>query len=152
MILSWLLAITATPVLGKLILRPASDSSGDPYDKFLFRVHRAFLEFCMRYRLMTIVVVIGMFVLSLFGLSMVKKIFFPSSTAMYFIADELRKRPDVKNITSFIGQGSLRFMLTYSPPDFDSAFSELMVEINDGGSPQEVLAWCWHISPLTFSL
>ena len=160
MLLSWLLAITATPVFGSLMLKPAGESSGDPYDKLLFRIYRAFLEFCMRYRLITIAVVIGIFVLSLFGLSMVEKVFFPSSTAMYFVADlwqregtsinsqremtekladELSKRPDIKNITSFIGQGSLRFMLTYSPPDSYSAFSELMIELKDGGNPKEVL-------------
>ena len=87
MLLSWLLAITATPVLGKLMLKPAGESSGDPYDKWLFRVYRAFLEACMRYRFVTIAVVIGMFVFSLLGLSMVEKVFFPSSTAMYFVAD-----------------------------------------------------------------
>ena len=166
MLLSWLLAITATPVLGDLMLKPAGDSSGDPYDKFLFRAYRAFLEACMRYRLITIAVVIGIFAFSLMGLSTVEKVFFPSSTAMYFVADlwqregtsinsqremterlaqELSKRPDVKNITSFIGSGSLRFMLTYSPPDSDSAFSELMIEIKNGGDPQEVLRYTQNI-------
>ena len=168
MLLSWLLAITATPVFGSLMLKPAGESSGDPYDKWLFRVYRAFLEACMRYRFITIAVVIGIFVLSLFGLSMVEKVFFASSTAMYFVADlwqregtsinsqremtekladELSKRPDIKNITSFIGQGSLRFMLTYSPPDSDSAFSELMIELKDGGNPKEVLREPHRIYP-----
>lgn len=159
MILSWVLAITATPVLGSLMLKP-SQQEGDPYDKFLFRAYRAFLECCLRYRLITMSVVLGMFVFSLFALTMVEKVFFPPSTAMYFVADLwqregtsinsqremterlaeiLEKRPDVKNITSFIGSGSLRFMLTYSPPDSDSAFSELLVEVKEGRDPKSVL-------------
>ncbi|MBR0168697.1 MAG: efflux RND transporter permease subunit, partial [Synergistaceae bacterium] len=159
MILSWVLAITATPVLGSLMLKP-SKQEGDPYDKFLFRAYRAFLEGCLRYRLITMSVVLGMFVFSLFALTMVEKVFFPPSTAMYFVADLwqregtsinsqremterlaeiLAKRPDVKNITSFIGSGSLRFMLTYSPPDSDSAFSELLIEVKEGGDPKSVL-------------
>lgn len=159
MILSWVLAITATPVLGSLMLKP-SRQEGDPYDKFLFRAYRTFLEGCLRYRLITMFVVLGMFVFSLFALSMVEKVFFPPSTAMYFVADLwqregtsinsqremterlaeiLEKRPDVKNITSFIGSGSLRFMLTYSPPDSDSAFSELLIEVKEGGDPKSVL-------------
>ena len=90
----------------------------------------------------------------------VEKTFFPSSTAMYFVADLweregtsintqrdlteklseiLRKRPDIKNVTSTIGGGNLRFMLTYSPPDSDSSFSELLVEIKEGGNPKEIL-------------
>lgn len=159
MILSWVMAITAAPVLGNLMLKPSAQE-GDPYDKPLFRMYRAFLELCLRFRMITLAVVLGMFALALVGLSMVEKVFFPSSTAMYFVADMwqregtsinvqrdmteklasvLRERPDVKNVTSFVGSGSLRFMLTYSPPDSDSAFSELLVEIKDGGDPKAVL-------------
>ncbi len=160
MMLSWLLAITATPVIGNLMLKPASQS-GDPYNSFLFRAYRAFLEGCLHRRLMTIAVVGIMFAFSLITLiTSVEKVFFPSSTAMYFVADlwqregtsinvqrdmteklaeRLRKRPDIKNITSTIGSGNLRFMLTYSPPDSNNSFSELLVEVNPGGNPQEIL-------------
>ncbi|MBQ8691881.1 MAG: efflux RND transporter permease subunit, partial [Synergistaceae bacterium] len=162
MILSWLLAITATPVIGNLMLKPANQQSGDPYNSFLFRAYRAFLEGCLRRRFMTIAVVIIIFAFSLVTLATsIEKIFFPSSTAMYFVADlwqregtsinaqrdmteqlaeRLLKRPDIKNITSTIGSGNLRFMLTYSPPDSDNAFSELLVEVKDGGDPQAILA------------
>ena len=160
MMLSWLLAITATPVIGNLMLKPASQS-GDPYNSFLFRAYRAFLEGFLHRRLMTIAVVGIMFAFSLITLiTSVEKVFFPSSTAMYFVADlwqregtsinvqrdmteklaeRLRKRPDIKNITSTIGSGNLRFMLTYSPPDSNNSFSELLVEVNPGGDPQEIL-------------
>ncbi len=161
MLLSWILAISATPVFGKLMLKPAKQE-GDPYNSFLFRVYRGFLEGCLRNRFLTVVIVVVMFAFSLLTLmTAVEKIFFPSSTAMYFVADlwqgegtsinsqrdmteklaeRLSKRPDIKNITSFVGSGSLRFMLTYSPPDSDNSFSELLVEVKDGGNPQEVLA------------
>ena len=161
MLLSWVLAITATPVFGDLMLKPAKQQ-GDPYGSFLFRAYKSLLEACLRNRFMTIAIVIGMFAFSLFTLvTFVEKVFFPSSTAMYFVADlwqregtsinaqkdttqklaeRLLKRPDVKNVTSTIGEGNLRFMLTYSPPDSDSAFSELLVEVKEGGNPQKVLA------------
>ena len=160
MMLSWLFAITATPVIGNLMLKPASQS-GDPYNSLLFRAYRAFLEGCLHRRLLTISVVGIMFAFSLVTLvTSIEKVFFPSSTAMYFVADLwqregtsinvqrdmtekiselLRKRPDVKNVTSTIGGGNLRFMLTYSPPDSDNSFSELLVEVKEGGDPQEIL-------------
>ena len=159
--LSWLFAITATPVIGNVMLKPAKQSSGDPYDSFLFRAYRGFLEFCLRKRLMTIAVVVIVFAFSLVTLiTSVEKVFFPSSTAMYFVADlwqregtsinvqrdmteklseRLRQNPDIKNVTSTIGSGNLRFMLTYSPPDSDNAFSELLVEVKEGGDPQALL-------------
>ena len=161
MMLSWLLAVTATPVLGNVMLKPPKQSGADPYNSFLFRAYRAFLEGCLHHRMMTIVVVVIMFAFSLITLiTAVEKVFFPSSTAMYFVADlwqregtsiniqrdmteqlaeRLRKRPDIKNVTSTIGSGNLRFMLTYSPPDGDNAFSELLVEVKPGGDPQEIL-------------
>ena len=161
MMLSWLLAITATPVFGNLMLKPASQSGGDPYNSFLFRAYRAFLEGCLHRRLLTIAVVVIMFAFSLITLmTSVEKVFFPSSTAMYFVADlwqregtsinsqrditeqladRLQKNPHIKNVTSTIGSGNLRFMLTYSPPDSDNAFSELLVEVKPGGDPKELL-------------
>ena len=161
MMLSWLLAITATPVIGNLMLKPAKQA-GDPYNSLLFRAYRKFLEGCLHRRLMTIAVVAIMFAFSLITLmTSVEKVFFPSSTAMYFVADlwqregtsinvqrdmteklaeRLRKRPDIKNITSTIGSGNLRFMLTYSPPDSDNAFSELLVEVKEGGDPKAILS------------
>ena len=161
MLLSWLLAITATPVIGNLMLKPAKQSGEDPYNGLLFRIYRKFLEGCLHSRFMTIAVVVVIFAFSLFALvTSVEKIFFPSSTAMYFVADlwqregtsinvqkdmteklaeRLRERPDIKNVTSTIGGGHLRFMLTYSPPDSDNSFSELLVEVNEGGDPQAIL-------------
>lgn len=161
MLLSWLLAISATPVLGSIMLKPSSSTQeGDPYDKPLFRIYRAFLELCLRFRFITMIVVLGMFVFALIGFTQIKSVFFPASTAQYFtvdlwqregssinsqreitakLADILRKRPEIKNITSFIGEGSLRFVLTYSPPDSDTAFSQLLVEVKEGESPNEIL-------------
>ena len=159
MMLSWLLAITVTPALGTLMLKPTAEE-GDPYDKFLFRAYRAFLEGCLRCRFITMTVVLGVFALSVVGFARLDKAFFPSSTAMYFIADlwqregtsinaqrdrtlelaaRLQERDDVKHVTAFVGTGGLRFMLTYSPPDSNSSFSELLVEVKEGGDPQAIL-------------
>ena len=161
MMLSWLFAITATPVLGSVMLKPSKQDSGaDPYGSFLFRAYKAILEWCLHNRFITIAAVFGMFALSVVGLGIVDKTFFPSSSAMYFtvdmwqregtsinaqrdmtekVAHMLSENPDIKNITSTIGGGNLRFMLTYSPPESDNAFSELLVEVKDGGDPVEIL-------------
>ncbi|MCR4819360.1 MAG: efflux RND transporter permease subunit [Fretibacterium sp.] len=160
MMLSWLLAITATPALGTLMLKPAQNEEGDPYDKFLFRAYRSFLEGCLRFRFVTVVIVLGLFAFSIIGFSLLDKTFFPDSTAMYFVADlwnregtsinaqlemteglarRLQTLPDIKNITATVGSGNLRFMLTYSPPDANSSFSELLIEVKDGSDPVAVL-------------
>lgn len=161
MMLSWVTAVTITPVMGYFMLKPAaSDDNSDPYDKPLFRLYRAFLEGCLKYRTATMIVVIAMFVLSIAGFMRLDKTFFPSSTASYFVADmwqrkgtsiaeqkrmtdivseRLRSMPEIKNVSSFVGGGALRFTLTYSPPDSDSSFSELLVEVNEGVDVTAVL-------------
>ncbi len=161
MILSWLMAITATPAVGALMLKPSGQNSNeDPYGSFLFRAYKSLLEFCLHCRFMTVVIVLGLFFFSLIGFGFIDQTFFPSSTAMYFTVDlwqregtsinaqrdmtekfakKLLERPDVKNVSSFIGQGSSRFMLTYSPPESDNSFSEMLVEIKAGGNPADVL-------------
>ena len=55
------------------------------------------------------------------------------------LSERLLKTPHIKNVTSTIGSGNLRFVLTYSLPDADNAFSGLLVEVNPGGDPQELL-------------
>ena len=161
MILSWVTAITVTPVMGSLMLKPAvSTDNSDPYDRLLFRVYRAFLEGCLNHRALTMIVVLAMFVLSVMGFMRIDKSFFPSSTASYFVADmwqregtaiaeqkkmtdtvaeRLRKMPEIKNISGFVGGGALRFTLTYSPSDSDRSFSELLVEVNEGVDVASVL-------------
>ena len=45
------------------------------------------------------------------------------------------KMPDgskpVKNVASFVGQGGLRFLLTYAPEKLDSGYAQLLVTVGD---------------------
>ncbi len=159
MLLSWVLALTATPVLGKMMFKRGK-AGADPYNKPLFRLYRKFLEGCLHHRFLTIACTVLMFLLSLWGFSALGTSFFPDSSSVYFTADlwgeegatlasqrrmtmkleqYLRSRPQVKNISSFIGSGSLRFMLTYSPPDPNNAYSQLLVECYEPEQTRSVL-------------
>ena len=148
MMLSWVMALTVTPVFGKLFLKP-SKQEGDPYDRFLFRAYRAFLEGCLRNRILTLAVTGALFVGSLMLFGSLTTSFFPDMATTYFMTDLfstegtginahaqttaelakfLRSQPETKNVSEFIGRGGLRFMLTYGPPDPNTAYSQLMVE------------------------
>ncbi len=159
MLFSWVLALTATPVLGKMMFKRGKGAM-DPYNKPIFRLYRKFLEGCLHHRFLTISATVLMFLLSLWGFSALGTSFFPDSSSVYFTVDlwgeegvtlasqrrmtmkleqYLRSRPQVKNISSFIGSGSLRFMLTYSPPDPDNAYSQLLVECYEPEQTRPVL-------------
>ncbi len=151
MMLSWFAAIIAAPVLGKYMLKVKKEE-GDPYDRFLFRMYRSILEFCLHNRALTIIVTVAMFLASLYVFTTIETSFFPDVQTVYYnvdlwsregtslagqekvtqeLVDYLTSQPGVKNVSQFIGGGGLRFMLTYVPPDNNTAFSQLMVEVED---------------------
>ncbi|MBQ7220421.1 MAG: efflux RND transporter permease subunit [Synergistaceae bacterium] len=152
MMLSWFAALIAAPALGKVMLKP-SKQEGDPYDGFLFRAYRAFLELCLRNRFTVLALVIAVFVFSMMVFWEMPTSFFPDNDTVYYTVDlyspegtslnaqeeitqklaaHIQAQPGVKNITQFIGGGGLRFTLTYNPPEDDTAFSQLLVETEDG--------------------
>ncbi|MBQ3458500.1 MAG: efflux RND transporter permease subunit [Synergistaceae bacterium] len=161
MMLSWFAALIAAPALGKIMLKPSNNKEGgDPYDTFLFRMYRAFLEGCLRHRMLTVTAVIGMFAVSMFIFSRMETSFFPDAETVYFnvdlwsqqgtslagqervtqqLVDYISSQPEVKNVTQFIGGGGLRFMLTYSPPENNTAFSQLMVEMKNAEDSRKIL-------------
>ena len=157
--LSWFAALIAAPVLGKFMMKP-SKQEGDPYDRLLFRMYRRILEFCLSNRILTLFITVAMFCGSLYLFTQIQTSFFPDSETVYFsmdlwthegeslagqekitqqLADYLRSQPGVKNVTQFIGGGGLRFMLTYSPPENNTAFSQIMVEMEDGEMTRPML-------------
>ena len=156
---SWVMALTATPVFGSLMLKPGK-ADVDPYNKPLFRAYRWLLEACLRHRLLTAAATLAVFAASVWGFTRLEQSFFPDANTAYYTVDlwgtegrsleatrasavelesHLRAMPEVKNVTDFIGGGSLRFMLTYSPPDPNTAFAQLLVETKDFRDMRSVL-------------
>lgn len=159
MMLSWFAALIAAPALGKVMLKP-SKHEGDPYDSFLFRMYRYVLEGCLRHRILTVIITAGMFAVSMVIFSQMDTSFFPDAETPYYnvelwsqegtslvahekatqkLADYISSQPEVKNVTQFIGGGGLRFMLTYSPPEANTAFSQLMIEVKDANDSRELV-------------
>ena len=80
-VLSWILAVTVTPLAGVVFLKPsASDQGKDPYGSRLYRAYAAFLELCLRRRIAVVWTVAGALALSVVAFGFVDKSFFPSST------------------------------------------------------------------------
>jgi len=155
LMLSWVVAITITPLLGAMFLR--TDDSGDkeqkdPYDSAFFRGYQKFLVGCIRHR--WLVTGITLFALVAAGASFkyVSKSFFPPSTRPQFMvhywlpqgvqiertaADiaELEKfvleQDGVTGVASCIGRGATRFILTYTPETPNSGYGLLLVSVDD---------------------
>jgi len=153
--LSWITAVTVTPLLGVMFLKPPSDQDAeisDPYGSGFYRGYQGFLRSCIRARWVTVAAVVGMFVTSLWGFGFVDQSFFPPSTRPQFMIDiwmpmgthiddttravekaenYLNQQEGVRNVNSLVGQGALRFILTYTPEKQDSSYAQLIVDVDD---------------------
>ena len=152
---SWVLATTLTPLLCVLFLKIKTDTREDTYNTRAYRVYRSLLIGLVRHPLLSLVMVIVIFGVSLRGMQNVPNIFFPASdTAMFwaeiespvgtaierneeivnqiegFVQRELvangQRTEGVTTWTAFIGQGAPRFTLTYSPEQTSPEYSFLL--------------------------
>jgi multidrug efflux pump subunit AcrB len=155
--LSWVTAVTTTPLLCKTFLKTGSkegkgDKMEDPYGSAFYRLYGKFLSTSIRFRWITVGVVAGLFVTAMVGFGHVKNLFFPNSTTpMYYIdfwfpegthIDEtsrlmkkaeayLSKQEGTLDMVTFIGGGQIRFLLTYTPEPPYGSFAQVVVKMDD---------------------
>ncbi len=148
LLLSWLLAITVTPLLGSYFFRTSGGDDDDPYDTRFFRAYGALLRGALRVRWLVIVALVGGTVACFAAFGMVRQQFFPPSDTPIFylnykaaqgtridetvadlaiIEDWLLERDDVVSVTSSAGQGFTRFLLTYTPEQPDPSYGQLVI-------------------------
>ena len=152
--LSWISAITVTPLLAYHFFKPSADghSEEQAYNNLFFQGYRRFLIFALRFRFMVLVATVLLFVASLYGFTKVKQSFFPPSTRPQFLVDNflpagtyirvteeyaneieryLLAQPGVTHVSSFVGSGALRFLLVYSAEQPNTAYVQFLVEVDD---------------------
>ncbi|WP_170436485.1 efflux RND transporter permease subunit [Ruegeria arenilitoris] len=148
LLLSWVLAITATPLLGHYFFKQGKDVDVDAYSGILFRTYGAILRWALRFRWLVVAGLVGVTVVCYAGFAMVKQQFFPdSNTPLFFVhyklpqgtpiartsadmqvfEDWLAQRDDVVSVTTFVGQGATRFMLTYSAEKPNPSYGHMII-------------------------
>ena len=152
LLLSWVTAVSTTPLFCALFIRSkknAGGEGGDPYRKGFFLVYRKLVKQVIRFRWLTVGVVLALFVLAVWGYGFVKQAFFPNAnTPMFFVdvwepegtdiratrddtlkvAGFLRKQPGVVKTTSLVGGGDARFSLVYEPKEASPAYAQVIVQ------------------------
>jgi multidrug efflux pump subunit AcrB len=151
---SWLTAVTVTPLLAVMFLkRPAGGApAADPYGGGFYRRFRGLLTWCIRRRWIPAGLVAVVFVGSLWGFGWVDKSFFPDSTRPQFMVDfwlpqgthidetgaqardvetYLQGLGGVTHVTTLLGAGGLRFLLTYAPEKAHTSYAQFLVDVED---------------------
>ncbi|NVO54408.1 efflux RND transporter permease subunit [Rhodobacteraceae bacterium B1Z28] len=148
LLLSWILAITVTPMLGHYFFKQGKEGEADAYSGTLFRIYGAILNWALRFRWLVVVGLVGITVVCYAGFGLMKQQFFPdSNTPLFFVhyklpqgtpiartgedmavfEDWLTARDDVVSVTTFVGQGATRFMLTYSAEDPNPSYGHMII-------------------------
>ncbi len=152
--LSWITAITLTPFFANLLFKEEQASESeirDVYQGVLYESYRKLLELCMHHRVFTSLIMLGLLVVAIFGFSKVKQSFFPASNTPMFYIDYWRYQgsdiratqedvialqsylqsiDEVDNVSSTVGRGAPRFMLTYAPQKSYAGYGQLIVRVN----------------------
>ncbi len=161
MMLSWLFAVTLTPLLCVAWLKVKVKAEGETEKQtgILYR-YRRLLNVALRKRLLTGAIMLGLLVSAIFGFNWVKPGFMPDSARPQFVVDmylpqgsdiretaqelermaeHVQDKEGVTHITRFVGQGGLRFMLTYSPEDPNSSYGQLLIDVEDATGIAELV-------------
>jgi len=153
--LSWLTGMTVTPLLCVMFLKPGKQADGeakDPYGGFVFRLYRTLLLRSIRFRWLTVPIVLAIFGVSLWGFQYVDRSFFPSSTRPQFMVDVwlpqgthidetvrtseqigeyLSELEGATHVTTLGGAGGMRFLVTYAPEKANTAYAQFLVDVED---------------------
>ena len=156
LLMSWFTAITVTPFLCTHFIKPKPRKDGektvDPYGGGFFLIYKKFLSSCLRLRWLTITIMAVLLAISIFGFKYIDKSFFPPSTRPQFMIDcwrfegtdirdteksaikiekYLMKLDHVTDVTTIIGQGAARFLLTYTAEKNDSCYFTFLVSVDN---------------------
>ena len=154
--LSWITAVTTTPLLCAMFIKADKKVEGqeesDPYAGMLFQSYKKLLLVALRFRWVTVSLVVALFISAIIGFGYVKQGFFPdSNTPMFFVdiwevegtdiratRDDalkvekfLSEQQEVVSTTTMVGGGAMRFTLVYTPESSTNAYAQIIVKVED---------------------
>ncbi|AUW46416.1 efflux RND transporter permease subunit [Rhizobium leguminosarum] len=148
LIVSWVVAVLFTPLLGVTILPKTMKSHHEKKGRFA-SVFSRLLGLAMRWRWVTIILTVGVFGLSIGGMGLVQQQFFPSSDRTELVIDwnlphnssiaetnrqmarfekeMLAGNKDIDHWTTYVGQGAPRFILSFDVQTPDVSFGQTII-------------------------
>lgn len=165
LLLSWLVAATATPLLGYLYIKPKpgakNEAKHNVHDTAFYRWFRQVLCWCLHHRSIVLAATVACFIASAALLGLIKQEFFPPSTRPELIVQlELQEGASIKNTeavaaqfakklegdpaisyyTYHVGEGAPRFVLNFEPTFNKANFAEFIIVAKDVNARDELRA------------
>ena len=170
LLVSWIVAVLFVPLLGVTMLPRTLKHHEGRKGRFA-RGFEGLLKLCVRRKWVTIVMTMALFGASVFGMRFVQQQFFPSSDRVELIVDwtapqntsitETRAQidrferyladdPDVEHWSSYVGQGALRFLLSFDVQPATPNFGQIVIVTKDLAARERVRARLTEIAEQDF--
>ncbi|MBD8621150.1 efflux RND transporter permease subunit [Sphingomonas sp. CFBP 13728] len=151
LIASWFVAVIFTPYMGVKMLpeiKPIEGGHAAIYRTPRYERVRSIIAWAVRRKLLVALATLGAFLIAGAGMALVNKQFFPASDrpevlvevqmpkgtaiaqtgeAAKLVETWLRKQPEAKVVTTYVGQGAPRFFMSLSPELPDPSFAKIIV-------------------------
>ena len=152
LLLSWVLAITVTPLLGHYLFQQGALGDGQAYGGILYRGYGTVLRAAIRNRRVVTIALVAVTATCFAGFTQVKDQFFPfSNNPVFFVTYKLQQGTELERTsadmgvledwlaahdqvvshTTYVGDGAARFMLTYPMQEPNESFGHMVVRVED---------------------
>jgi len=159
LMLSWILAVTLTPLLGKYFYKVGQPTTNEETPSLLHKSYLALLRNALHYRVITVIILVTITVTAFASFGLIKQGFFPNSnTPNFFIHywgpqdNDIRatqkhmkagealilETEGVDALTTFIGQGADRFTLVYGPQMPNESYGLYLVRVEDASQIPQI--------------
>lgn len=153
LLLSWLFALTQTPLFNFYFLKESSKKKdGDDQESFFYSSYKNLLNLALNNRTATVAIMVLMLCTGIFYFNKLQINFFAVSEKTQFFVDYrrpegtkiesvakdieafekyLKSRDEVVNFTSCVGHGAPRFAATLTPESINPAFAQVVVNVKN---------------------
>ncbi|RRY08761.1 efflux RND transporter permease subunit [Brucella anthropi] len=152
LLVSWIVAVLFAPLLGVTFLPKKMKAHEEKHSR-LFQIFSQVLLASMRHKWITIITTIALFLVSVFGMGFIERQFFPESDRPELVLDwtlpqnssitdtkaqmekfeatMLKDNPDVDHWSTYIGEGAIRFILSFDVQPSNPYFGQMVVVAKD---------------------
>lgn len=152
LLFSWFLAMTITPLTCYWLFPEKQEENKVNAEGKFFVLYKQLMRWCLQSRWLVISMVVGLFMLSIWGAQFMTQGFFPRSTTPQMVVDYwlpegtrierteqdmvvvenfVRNMDGVNAVQTLVGGGAIRYLLTYAPQSSNSSYGQLLVRVDD---------------------